>query len=119
MRSPNPARQGVVIFVPRGDARDLTRLPEFYDFSAAFLAECAVPMAEGLAPRDGVAREGPAAGEIPARALEPARRLSASMGANPTSVAKTRGAWPACTSVNLATPHGSARGAQRASTGAP
>jgi len=33
--------------VPRGDEEDLTRRPEFYDSTAAFLAECGVPVAEG------------------------------------------------------------------------
>ena len=33
------ARQGMVIFVPPGDSRDPTRLPEFYDPTYAYLAE--------------------------------------------------------------------------------
>ncbi|QDU83145.1 hypothetical protein Pla163_02420 [Planctomycetes bacterium Pla163] len=36
------ARQGVVIYVPRGDASDATRLPEFYDKTAEFLIDCGV-----------------------------------------------------------------------------
>lgn len=34
------ARQGMVIYVPKGDARDRTRMPEFYDATFAFLREC-------------------------------------------------------------------------------
>lgn len=37
------ARQGMVIFVPRGDAEDPTRPPAFYDGTYAFLRECGVP----------------------------------------------------------------------------
>jgi hypothetical protein len=37
------ARQGLVIFVPRGDIDDVTRLPEYYDRTAAFLADCGIP----------------------------------------------------------------------------
>lgn len=32
------ARQGMVVFVPPGDRRDLTRLPEFYDQTFEYLA---------------------------------------------------------------------------------
>ena len=35
-------RQGMVIFIPHGDARDQTRLPRFYDQTAAFLEQCGV-----------------------------------------------------------------------------
>lgn len=34
------ARQGMVIFVPKGDDRDHTRPPEFYDETYAFLKSC-------------------------------------------------------------------------------
>ena len=36
------ARQGMVIYVPRGDAADPTRAPEFYDGIADYLAQCGV-----------------------------------------------------------------------------
>lgn len=36
------ARQGMVIFVPRGERRDATRSPEFYDGTYAFLRESGV-----------------------------------------------------------------------------
>ncbi|MHB0772317.1 DUF2075 domain-containing protein [Bradyrhizobium sp. 1.29L] len=38
------ARQGMVIYIPRGDARDATRPPAFYEGTAAFLAECGLPL---------------------------------------------------------------------------
>ena len=34
------ARQGMVIYVPNGDANDATRLPAFYNGTAGFLSEC-------------------------------------------------------------------------------
>jgi schlafen family protein len=34
------ARQGMVIYIPRGDSIDATRPPAFYDGTAAFLSEC-------------------------------------------------------------------------------
>ncbi|MCP1783901.1 DUF2075 domain-containing protein [Bradyrhizobium japonicum] len=34
------ARQGMVIFVPKGEADDATRLPEFYDGTVEFLESC-------------------------------------------------------------------------------
>jgi Uncharacterized conserved protein (DUF2075) len=37
------ARQGMVIYVPRGDALDATRPSAFYDGTAAFLTECGLP----------------------------------------------------------------------------
>lgn len=37
------ARQGMVIFVPRGDAADATRPPAEYDAIADWLADCGVP----------------------------------------------------------------------------
>lgn len=37
------ARQGLVIFVPRGSDEDVTRLPQFYEPTATFLAECGIP----------------------------------------------------------------------------
>ncbi len=37
------ARQGMVIFVPKGDERDYTRPPQFYDRTFAFLTTCGVP----------------------------------------------------------------------------
>jgi schlafen family protein len=40
------ARQGMIIYVPRGDSVDATRPPSFYDGTAAFLAECGVPLRE-------------------------------------------------------------------------
>jgi len=40
------ARQGMVIFVPRGDARDPTRPPSFYDQTYAFLKACGIPEIE-------------------------------------------------------------------------
>ncbi|KPF78186.1 hypothetical protein IP88_04535 [alpha proteobacterium AAP81b] len=38
------ARQGMVIFVPRGDAEDATRPPADYDAIDAWLAECGIPV---------------------------------------------------------------------------
>ena len=37
------ARQGMVIFVPKGDAKDHTRPPEFYDETYEFLSSCGIP----------------------------------------------------------------------------
>jgi hypothetical protein len=37
------ARQGLVIFIPEGDAEDATRPAAFYDGTAAFLSECGLP----------------------------------------------------------------------------
>lgn len=37
------ARQGLVIYVPRGDPTDMTRLSQFYDGTARFLSECGLP----------------------------------------------------------------------------
>ncbi len=37
------ARQGFVIFVPRGNRSDTTRAPEFYDGTYEYLRECGVP----------------------------------------------------------------------------
>ncbi len=37
------ARQGMVIYVPLGDATDPTRAPEFYDGIADYLARCGIP----------------------------------------------------------------------------
>lgn len=34
------ARQGMVVFVPRGDSSDATRAPEFYDSTFGFLLRC-------------------------------------------------------------------------------
>ena len=34
------ARQGIVVFVPKGDLNDQTRLPEFYDETYSYLLEC-------------------------------------------------------------------------------
>jgi hypothetical protein len=36
------ARQGVVIYIPPGDASDPTRLPEFYDGIADYLSQCGI-----------------------------------------------------------------------------
>jgi Uncharacterized conserved protein (DUF2075) len=38
------ARQGMVIFVPRGDPNDRTRDPTIYDGIEAFLRECGIPL---------------------------------------------------------------------------
>jgi hypothetical protein len=38
------ARQGMIIYVPRGDPTDATRPPLFYDGTTAFLADCGVPL---------------------------------------------------------------------------
>ncbi|CUU14671.1 hypothetical protein CDS [Bradyrhizobium sp.] len=38
------ARQGMVIYIPRGDSIDATRPPAFYEGTAAFLAECGLPL---------------------------------------------------------------------------
>jgi hypothetical protein len=43
------ARQGMVIYVPSGDADDPTRLPEFYDPIADYLTEAGIPYIEELA----------------------------------------------------------------------
>jgi hypothetical protein len=37
------ARQGLVIFIPEGDAEDAARPVAFYDGTAAFLLECGLP----------------------------------------------------------------------------
>jgi hypothetical protein len=37
------ARQGMVIYIPKGDEIDATRPPAFYDRTATFLAECGLP----------------------------------------------------------------------------
>ena len=37
------ARQGMVIFVPRGDAADATRPPDEYDAIANWLTACGIP----------------------------------------------------------------------------
>lgn len=39
------ARQGMVIFVPPGDAHDATRPPEFYDATFRYLQEIGIPVA--------------------------------------------------------------------------
>ena len=41
------ARQGMIIFVPRGAAEDPTRPPEFYDQTFAFLQRCGLPVVKG------------------------------------------------------------------------
>jgi DUF2075 family protein len=38
------ARQGMVIFMPKGDSQDETRKPEFYDQTAEFLTKCGIPL---------------------------------------------------------------------------
>jgi hypothetical protein len=38
------ARQGMVIFVPPGDSKDLTRLPEFYDETFMYLSGLGIPV---------------------------------------------------------------------------
>jgi len=38
------ARQGMIIFVPPGDSRDPTRLPEFYDPTFRYLSDIGVPV---------------------------------------------------------------------------
>ncbi len=45
------ARQGMVIYVPKGDGADHTRPPHFYDAIASFLRACGIPE---LASREGV-----------------------------------------------------------------
>ena len=40
------ARQGMVIYVPAGDAIDATRPPSYYDGTAAFLSKCGLPLIE-------------------------------------------------------------------------
>lgn len=37
------AREGMVIWIPQGDAEDLTRSAEFYDSTAEYLLECGIP----------------------------------------------------------------------------
>ncbi|MFZ4690100.1 MAG: DNA/RNA helicase domain-containing protein [Polymorphobacter sp.] len=44
------ARQGMVIFVPRGDAADATRPPVDYDAIDAWLAACGVPQLKQAQP---------------------------------------------------------------------
>jgi hypothetical protein len=45
------ARQGMVIFVPKGDNSDSTRLPEFYDGTFQFLLDCGIqPLEEDEIP---------------------------------------------------------------------
>lgn len=41
------ARQGMAIFVPQGDARDATRLPNVYDGISEYLADCGVEQISG------------------------------------------------------------------------
>ena len=43
------ARQGMIIFVPVGDANDATRPPEFYDGIWSFLLRCGLPQFSPLA----------------------------------------------------------------------
>jgi hypothetical protein len=38
------ARQGMVIYVPKGDDDDPSRLSEYYDGTYQFLSECGVPI---------------------------------------------------------------------------
>lgn len=38
------ARQGMAIFIPSGDRRDSTRLPEFYDETFGYLRDVDVPV---------------------------------------------------------------------------
>ena len=40
------ARQGMVIFLPNGHARDHTRPPSYYDGISEFLRQCGVPNIE-------------------------------------------------------------------------
>jgi hypothetical protein len=37
------ARQGMVIYVPKGDEADQTRPPQFYDATASYLKACGIP----------------------------------------------------------------------------
>ncbi|OYY14328.1 MAG: hypothetical protein B7Y62_11165 [Sphingomonadales bacterium 35-56-22] len=37
------ARQGLIVFVPDGAAKDPTRPPAFYDETSAFLVSCGIP----------------------------------------------------------------------------
>ncbi len=37
------ARQGMVIFIPKGDPSDHTRQPEFYDQTVRYLIQCGIP----------------------------------------------------------------------------
>jgi hypothetical protein len=39
-----PARQGLVIYIPRGDAKDHTRPPDYYDKTAEYLQRCGLPV---------------------------------------------------------------------------
>lgn len=41
------AREGMVIFVPRGDPNDVTRLPAYYQGIADYLVDCGITMIEG------------------------------------------------------------------------
>jgi DUF2075 family protein len=38
------ARQGLVIYIPKGNAADPTRPPTFYDETTEFLASCGIPV---------------------------------------------------------------------------
>ncbi|MHC4881348.1 MAG: DUF2075 domain-containing protein [Planctomycetota bacterium] len=38
------ARQGMVVFIPKGDPADHTRQPEFYDQTAEYLMQCGIPL---------------------------------------------------------------------------
>jgi hypothetical protein len=40
------ARQGMVVYVPRGDQADPTRSPDYYDAIAHYLEECGIPRLE-------------------------------------------------------------------------
>ena len=41
------ARQGMVIFIPRGDTADPTRMPKFYDRTFEYLLSCGLQEFEG------------------------------------------------------------------------
>ena len=36
------ARQGLIIYIPKGDQEDHTRPPDYYDATAAYLSDCGV-----------------------------------------------------------------------------
>jgi len=42
------ARQGMILFVPKGDSSDPTRPPSFYDGTFEYLRSCGIPILDGI-----------------------------------------------------------------------
>jgi hypothetical protein len=58
------ARQGMVIFVPQGDALDSTRDPREFDCTAEFLLSCGVLPLDSVTPATAAGEIDPTAGPI-------------------------------------------------------